>query len=67
MSNDVNQDPIFGPVIYGYSRAQAIEDGVLVEVPEIASRRAGFKVPMLTKSHDRQAIDDCSISTSVNE
>lgn len=44
MSNDVNQDSDFGPVIYGYSRAQAIDDGVLVEVPESASRAAGFKV-----------------------
>ena len=46
MSNDVNQDSVFGPVIHAYTRAEAIDDGVLVEVPEIASRAAGFKVPM---------------------
>lgn len=46
MSNDVNHDPMFGPVIHSYTRAEAITDGVLVEVPEIASRAAGFKVPM---------------------
>lgn len=39
-------DEMFGPVIYGYSRAQAIDDGVLVEIPESASRAAGFKVHM---------------------
>ena len=46
MSNDTNQDSDFGPVIYAYTRAQAMDDGVLVEVPESASRAAGFKVPM---------------------
>ena len=46
MSNDTNQDPIFGPVIHAYTRAEAIDDGVLVAVPQTASRAAGFKVPM---------------------
>lgn len=32
------------PVIYSYSRAQAIEDGVLVDVTEMA-KEAGFKFP----------------------
>jgi len=32
---------IFGDVIYAYPRAQAIEDGVLVDVSETA-RKAGF-------------------------
>lgn len=35
----------FGPVISSYSRAQAIEDGVLVDVSEIA-RGAGIKWPV---------------------
>lgn len=34
-------DPIFGEVIHSYSRAQAIEDGVLVDVTEVG-REAGF-------------------------
>jgi hypothetical protein len=38
-------DPVFGPVIYSYTRAQAIEDGVLVDVSEIA-REAGFRWPV---------------------
>jgi type I site-specific restriction endonuclease len=29
-------DPIFGEVIYSYTRAQAIEDGVLVDVTDMA-------------------------------
>jgi hypothetical protein len=37
---EIPQDPI-----YSYSRAQAIEDGVLVDVSELA-REAGFAVPV---------------------
>lgn len=37
-------DP-FGDVIYSYTRAQAIEDGVLVDVSETA-REAGFRWPV---------------------
>ncbi len=35
----------FGPVIFAYTRSQAIEDGVLVDVSETA-REAGFKAPV---------------------
>ena len=35
----------FGPVIDAYTRAQAIEDGVLVDVSETA-REAGFNIPV---------------------
>lgn len=35
----------FGEVIHRYTRAQAIEDGVLVDVTEMA-REAGFRVPV---------------------
>jgi hypothetical protein len=35
----------FGEVIYAYSRAQAIEDGVLVDVTETA-REAGIRYPV---------------------
>ena len=35
----------FGPVIFAYTRAQAIEDGILVDVSETA-REAGFKIPV---------------------
>ena len=35
----------FGPVIYGYTRAQAVADGVQVEVTKTA-QEAGIKFPM---------------------
>ena len=35
----------FDPVISTYTRAQAIEDGILVDVSETA-REAGFKIPV---------------------
>jgi hypothetical protein len=37
-------EDIFGPVIYVYTRAQAIEDGVLVDVSKPA-REAGIRLP----------------------
>jgi hypothetical protein len=40
------EDPFFGPVIYSYTRAQAIADGVLVDVSEPA-QEAGFKLPVV--------------------
>lgn len=39
------QDPVFGDVIYAYTRAQAIEDGTLVDVTETA-REAGITIPV---------------------
>ena len=35
----------FGPVLFAYTRRQAIEDGVLVDVSETA-REAGFRIPV---------------------
>ena len=37
------------PVIYSYTRAQAIEDGVLVDLTEWA-KEAGFKIPVACTS-----------------
>ncbi len=45
----------FGPVIFGYSRAQAISDGVLVDVSAMA-KEAGFAVPVALTS---AAWSDC--------
>ena len=39
------EDSFFGPVIYAYTRAQALADGVLVDVTETA-REVGFKLPV---------------------
>ena len=35
----------FGPTVFTYTRAQAIQDGVLVDVSETA-REAGFSIPV---------------------
>lgn len=43
--NDTNHSDVFGPIIYSYSRAQAIADGVLVDVTTIA-QETGFKFPV---------------------
>jgi hypothetical protein len=43
--NTENQDSPFGPVIYSYTRAQAVADGVQVEVTKTA-QEAGIKFPM---------------------
>ena len=39
-----DEQPVFGPVISSYTRAQAIADGVLVDVSQMA-REAGIKHP----------------------
>jgi hypothetical protein len=39
------EDPFFDPVIYAYTRAQALADGVLVDVTETA-KEAGFQLPV---------------------
>jgi hypothetical protein len=44
-SDDTAQDSPFGPVLYCYSRQQAISDGVLVAVSDLA-REAGFVFPV---------------------
>lgn len=60
MENPTSHDPIgaptiddeastFGPIICGYSRAQAIADGVLIDVSTMA-REAGFTVPVAMTS-----------------
>ncbi|WP_029134149.1 DUF6573 family protein [Sedimenticola selenatireducens] len=44
-SNDRNADSFFGEVISTYTRAQAIDDGVLIDVGDMA-QEAGFKLPV---------------------
>jgi len=38
-------EPVFGDVVFRYTRAQAIEDGVLVDVTPTA-RECGFRLPV---------------------
>lgn len=58
-NNDGPQGPDdakpFGPTIYAYTRAQALADGVLVDVSNAAAE-AGFKVPV---AMTRAAYEDC--------
>jgi hypothetical protein len=51
---DPTDGPLFGSVIYAYSRAQAIADGVLVDVTEMA-KEVGFKLPVaITEALDHR-------------
>ena len=38
-------DPTFGDVLYSYTREQALADGVVVDMSELA-HEAGFKIPV---------------------
>jgi len=49
MNEDQTVTELFGEVIYRYTRAQAIQDGVLVDVSETA-REAGFRWPVAMTS-----------------
>ena len=42
-------EDVFGPVVESYSRAQAIEDGVLIDAGSMA-KEAGFKWPVAVTS-----------------
>lgn len=57
MHNDpLNNDP-FGELIYSFSRAQALEDGVLIDVTETA-QEAGFRLPVaLTSAAWHQTVE----------
>ena len=43
MNNNNEGENIFGEVIHSYTRAQAIEDGMLIDVSEMA-KEAGFRM-----------------------
>ena len=45
LAHPESEDPLVGPMIYAYTRAQAIQDGVLVDVTEIG-KEVGFKLPV---------------------
>ena len=56
-TDSVNGDPFANvAVISTYSQAQAIEDGVLVRVPDELRQEAGFKAPVLVAE---RAYQDC--------
>ena len=47
----------FGEVIFTYARSDAIQDGVLVEIPAGLCREAGFSVPVAVTSSVWDLID----------
>lgn len=55
MTGQKEVDPIFGEIIYSYTRAQALADGVLVDVSDTA-REAGFRIPV---AMTHAAFEDC--------
>ena len=55
VDTNVENENMFGDVIYAYTRAQAIADGVLVDVSDTA-KEAGFKFPV---SLTQAVYEDC--------
>ena len=56
MPNEPGNAAAFGPAISTYTRAQAIEDGILVDVSDTA-REAGFTIPVaVTRSVWRRLV-----------
>lgn len=55
MNDKTSLSDVFGDVIYAYTRAQALADGVLVDVSETA-REAGFRWPV---AMTHAAWEDC--------
>lgn len=55
---DAQADPVFGEVIFSYTRAQAIEDGVLVDESE-AAREVGIKCPLAVTTRVSELLGDC--------
>ncbi len=46
----MSNENVFGETIYSYSRAQAIEDGVLVDLSQVESIRQSWKHPFACTS-----------------
>lgn len=57
MSQDESLSTFFGPVISAYTRADAVRDGVLIEVPADLCREAGFTVPVAVTASVWDLID----------
>ena len=55
--DELQADQPFGPVVFAYTRAQAIEDGVLVDVTDLA-KNEGFTVPVAVTCGVLQELTD---------
>jgi len=56
-----SEDPLFGPIIYAYSRSQALADGILMDVTETA-KEVGFKLPVAIT----EALHNCLIPSKAD-
>jgi hypothetical protein len=63
---EVSTDNIFGEAVYSYSREQAINDGILVDVSETA-REAGIKFPVAITSALWGVIENIPASQSFQD
>lgn len=59
----MNDTLSFGPVISSYTRADALQDGVLVEVPRDLCREAGVVIPVATTAGVWNLIDPGNLDT----
>ena len=57
MNETDHEDLSLSPVVYSYTRAQAIEDGVLVDISELA-KEAGFKFPVAVTCRVFELLND---------
>ncbi|MBI5767758.1 MAG: hypothetical protein HZA93_08170 [Verrucomicrobia bacterium] len=54
-------DEIFGAPIYSYSRSQAIEDGMLVDISQLEIVKQHWKLPCACSSSVWGIIDDATV------
>ena len=55
-TDDGDDESLFGPVIFSYTRQQAIEDGVLVDLSEWA-KQEGYAIPVACTSAPLARLD----------
>ncbi|MEV6680713.1 hypothetical protein AB0N09_28185 [Streptomyces erythrochromogenes] len=47
-------DDEYGPVVAAYTRAEAFEDGIFIEIPPSAASAAGIQMPLIITAGARQ-------------
>lgn len=57
---------LFGEMVYSYTRQQAIEDGVLIDVSTMA-QEAGFRLPVAITAGVHSMIEDIPASKSYQD
>jgi len=64
--SSATMEDVFGPVIHAYTRAQALADGVLIDVSKMAAE-AGFRVPVAITANLQADINDIPASKSFQD